>query len=153
MDINSSLTEYLKKINDTQVSPSKNLHEHLFLLTERNPKSIFIFAGVGGEEAKIAFSLFCSTPSGTGHRQVPCPDIHSAPRCHSFERCCEHLCFTSMYFVHPLVRCIPRFQESPRGYSLGLRTLQNSYKLITLFFTPSERLHRITLLPDSQEKL
>lgn len=89
-----------------------------FLLTKRNSEKNFAFVKKGKKwKKKKAFVL-----QGVSQRQhilwaarvapssSSCSDYiqHLASGCHSFDCVCEHLCFSSIYFVRLLVRGVLR---------------------------------------------
>lgn len=92
----------------------KDLQQYLFLLTERNSKRIFTFPGKNNLKVNIVFSV-CFGGGVAAAAIVAVPSSFqgitlsiSQSRDQSLELCCKHLCFISIYFVHPLARCIQR---------------------------------------------
>lgn len=78
-----------------------------------------------GREVKTAFGICFAgslyrgsahSPSSEGGTAQLLPlQPHSAPQHQATQALscvCEHLCFTSMYFVHPLASCVLGYQES-----------------------------------------
>ena len=138
-----NMLSYLKVL-DIQVCPifwkfalchltfKKHLQYYQYLLTESNPKRIFAFIQ---KKVKSKNSVQCLLCSKSGPTKLLPRELHSAsqhPAAVSLNCACEHLCFISIYFVHPLVRWVLR--------------------QLLLCFMPSwlkERFPRNTLLLDS----
>lgn len=83
---------------------------HQFLMAERNQKRIFVFTEKKNENC-VQHLLNCFPQEQEWLRQAPPPEptlSTSTPSHHSSELS-EHLCFISIYLVHPLIRYILRY--------------------------------------------
>lgn len=97
---------------------------------------------------------FCPTP--TPHSASPASS-HQAPV--ALHCVCAHLCYISVYFVHPLARRILGYQKSLREVILGIWECSESFPyksmvIISLLYAilAYQRIHRGTLLSGSVTK-
>lgn len=100
------------------LSSTKDLHQYLFAHWKK-PEEDFHFYGKKTKSQNSVQCLFCCPvvyrvntcpKQQDGHCQSPSPGTTlsiSASSHHSFELY-EHLCFISVYFVHPLARWVLR---------------------------------------------
>ena len=117
---------------------------YLFLLTEIRKRFLFLQKKKKkGQKAKIVFSV-CFPAScciGSEHscrergptKLLPW-EPHSASK-HQIVRAlncvCEHLCFISICFVHPLARCVLRYNSFFALHHFGLQKVSKSCILTT----------------------
>ena len=90
------------------------------LVTERNPKGIFVFTKKGKkwkENSGLVLQRAVTRQHAPLAPQPPSlgttPNI-SASSCTALNCVCDHLCFLSTYSVHPLARCVPKISERPK---------------------------------------
>lgn len=96
---------------------AKDLHEYLFPFTERNLTFSFMRKRW---KVKISVSFTTRHPEWWEWlHQAPSGELHLA----SWHQaaiplscaCEQHLCSISIYFKHPLTRCVLRYQKGPRN--------------------------------------
>lgn len=99
-------------------------------LTERNARRTFAFMKKS-ESKNIAFCIcfaviHCTGTTHPSSKSGPAKllplKLHSACQHRTtiaLKGVCEHVCFVSMYFVHPLARCFLRDQKSLREVIFG----------------------------------
>lgn len=113
----------------------EDLHDYLFSLTERNMKRIFALTKSEKQKQLSAFVLQWALQRQRARPTDLLPwEPHSAsqPQAPIALNCVwEHLCFISVNFGHPSVRCVLSYQKSLRQVILGVWECSNitPYKL------------------------
>ena len=105
----------------------KDLHDYLFLPTERNLKTILLWQkqmkSDNSDRCLSCSELYrgsMSSGSKGGPAKLPAWKLLSASLHQAtitLNCICDHLCFTLIYFVPLLARCARRYQRSPNEFT------------------------------------